>query len=269
MKYLLSISWHTFASLSIDEILEILNSEDLTNVDGIELASPNFDEMLAVLKFCQKSNLIFQCHTPNYKDKNLVYNYLRNVSELSDIYGKKINVVLHPLENNNFKKSIVDTIEYVESIFLYIKINKLNVEISLENLNFHHNRRRINVDVIDEILKQFDNLKFTYDIGHDIFDNDINSTLTDVEKVKINNVHLHTVHNGKDHENFIKYPDNLIFLKNAILSLEEMNYNENVVVEIGVDMFLGNNTREKLIDYIESITIIKDIFSTKYVRKRR
>ena len=134
MNYLISISWHILPIFTIEQVLEKIEKYDKTHkIAGIE--------------------------------------YLSNVGKLAKILNKKINIVFHSKEDDNLKIAKLNTINLLNTIFNYIKENNLNISISLENLNYHHNHDRINVDKIDSILSEFDDVNFTYDIGHDIFDN--------------------------------------------------------------------------------------------------
>lgn len=260
MKYLLSISWHTFDVLSASLVVDLFSKSDMLYVDGIEVSSCNYDDNLQILNFCLENNLIFQCHAPKFDSNFNIFDYLSDIHKLSKIYGSKINIVLHSLESDDFLESVYLTKDYVKSLHEYISLNNLNVSISLENLNFHHNRSRINVDTIDDILCCFENLNFTYDVGHDIFDFFKNSKLSDLQKLRLNNVHLHNVYNDRDHELIFKNVEYLEFLKNAINDLKKLNFNKNIVVEVGVDMHDGNNFSEKMINYIDSIVEIKNFF---------
>lgn len=263
MKYLLSISWHAFKHLNVEEILDIFQKTDMSHIDGIELATLNYRDMLSILEYCIEKNMIFQCHAPKFKTKEMIYSYLDDINKLASIYKNSINIVLHPLEDENFNKSIDSTISYLSDIYSYICEKDINTTISLENLNFHHDINRINLSTIDNILSLYNSLKFTYDIGHDIYDNVTNTKLSEIQIDKINNVHLHTVYNNKDHENIIKYTDNNCYIFDAMNALEDISYNGNVVVEIGIDMYDGNEYNEKLINYINSIYSIKEMISLK------
>lgn len=263
MKYLLSIAWRTFEVLGVEDVFLALESNDLSNIGGIELATGEIEVMEKVIDFCNKKDMEFQCHTPNFKDLELIFPYLEDVGAIGKKYGKNINVVLHSNEDDDLEKSIEDTKVFVKRIMDFIREKSLDVTISLENLNYHHGHQRINVSLIDNILKEFEDLKFTYDIGHDIFDNKENSKLSDLQKQKINNVHLHNVHNGKDHVTMFKTPENVQYLKNAVWSLEEMNYEGNIVVEVGVNFYDGETHLEMISNYIRSIKEIKEEFSKK------
>ncbi|MFI3260501.1 MAG: hypothetical protein R3Y13_02160 [bacterium] len=261
MKYLLSIAWRTFDILDVDQITKLFSTTDMSEVGGIEVATSNYKDNEKMLKYCLENNMIFQCHTPKLKNESDIFSYLDDIHKLSLIYKNNINIVLHSLESDDIEESVLSTIKYVESILEYIKDNNLNIIISLENLNYHHDRVRINVNRIDEILNVFDNLKFTYDIGHDIYDNKNNSTLSDLQINKLNNVHLHNVYNDKDHELIFKNEQYLKYLKKSMKDINSLDFNKHIVLEVGVDMHPGKDVEEKLINYINSIKEIKTFFN--------
>lgn len=260
MKYLVSIAWRIFDVIEETEVFRALDESELEDVGGFELATKDLDIMMKMVEFCKVKGMVFQCHTPNFKDLELVFPYLEDVDKVAKVYGKKVNVVLHSKEDDDLKKSIEDTKIYVKRILDFIDDKKLDVVISLENLNHHHGHQRVNMSLIDNILVDFDTLKFTYDIGHDIFDNVKNSELTNLQKEKINNVHLHNVHEGKDHVTMFKTPENVEYLKSAINNLKKMNYSGNVVIEVGFDFYEGETNLEKLKNYINSVREIKKEF---------
>lgn len=256
MKYLISIAWRSLENITIEEFIKIL-SKHKNKIDGIELSTKNYFDMFKTLQFCILNNLIFQCHTPKLPDENKIFEYLDDVNKLSIVYNKSINVVLHPLENDDFEVSILETINYIKEIISYIKHNNLNIIISLENLNFHHNRKRINVNEIDQILIKEETLKFTYDIGHDIFDNQTNTKLTKIQKQKINNLHLHNINENKDHQIINSNKKNIKYIKKALTDAKK--YTNKIVLEVGIDFYKGENYQEKIINYINSIEEIKNI----------
>lgn len=261
MKYLLSIAWRTFEVIGLEEVMSSLKENDLEEIGGIELGVEDYGTMKTILEFCIKRKKIFQCHTPNFKDLDLIYPYLLNVDKLSKIYERNINVVVHSKEDDDIEKSIIETKEYVFKILQYVKQKNLNVTISLENLNYHHDRNRINMSLIDNILVDFDELKFTYDIGHDIFDNKQNTMLSKLQAKKINNVHFHNVKEDKDHVQVFETTENIPYLKNAIQNLKDVKYEGDIVVEVGVNTFEGKTVREMLDNYIKSIKEIKKEFN--------
>lgn len=171
--------------------------------------------------------------------------------------------MFHSKEDDNLEIAKLNTINLLNTIFNYIKENNLNISISLENLNYHHNHDRINVDKIDSILSEFDDVNFTYDIGHDIFDNHNYTKLSKLQLKKLNNIHIHNVCNNKDHCEITPTCDYITQLRDSVKYLKSINYEKSIVLETGFNNYHGNNYEEKLINYIKSFEKIEDILKTE------
>lgn len=260
MNLLMSISQRLLAKINISTIIKILE-QTKNNIDGIEIASTHYSDMYDILKYTIKHNIIFQAHCPQLSDENSLKVYLNDVNLLSDIYGKPINIVFHSIENENLEKSLILTNEYMKNILEYINKNKLNITISLENLNFHHFVKRINLNLIDNILKNFNQLYFTYDIGHDLYDNKTLTKLSDLQINKINNVHIHNIVLKEDHHIIYENCETINELKQSIANLKEINFNGNIVKEEAVDRYKGENINEQMYNYILSFNDIKTILN--------
>lgn len=262
MNYLISIGWYVFPIIPINKILELIEIYDKNKkIKGFEIASADYVVMEKMLKFAIKNNLTFQCHAPKRSNDLEILSYLDNLGKLSQIYNKKINVVFHSKEDDNLNLSIINTKVFLKKVLNYINDNNLNISISLENLNFHHNHNRINIDKIDTILMEFDDLNFTYDIGHDIFDNHSNSKLSALQIQRLNNIHIHNVHNNLDHCEITLNCDYIEALKNSIKYLKKINYTGNIVLETGINRYSGNSPEEQLINYIQAFNSIEKIIN--------
>lgn len=264
MNYLISISWHILPIFKIEHVLEQIEKYDTNHkIAGIEIASQDYETMKKAVEFSKKHNWIFQCHAPKLSTDEELLNYLLNVNKLSKILNKKINIVFHSKEDNDLEIAKLNTIHLLNTIFNYIKKYGLNLSISLENLNYHHNHFRINMDKIDSILSKFDNIHFTYDIGHDIFDNHDYTKLSNIQIEKLNNIHIHNVHDNKDHCEITTTCDYIKQLRNSIKYLNSINYKQSIVLETGFNNYPGNNDEEKLINYIKSFENIENILKTE------
>ena len=264
MNYLISISWHILPIFTIEQVLEKIEKYDKTHkIAGIEIASKDFETMKKAVEFSIKHNYIFQCHAPKISTNEELLEYLSNVGKLAKILNKKINIVFHSKEDDNLKIAKLNTINLLNTIFNYIKENNLNISISLENLNYQHNHDRINVDKIDSILSEFDDVNFTYDIGHDIFDNHNYTKLSKLQLKKLNNIHIHNVCNNKDHCEITPTCDYITQLRDSVKYLKSINYEKSIVLETGFNNYPGNNYEEKLINYIKSFEKIEDILKTE------
>ena len=248
---------------SIKGIEKIEKYDKTHKIAGIEIASKDFETMKKAVEFSIKHNYIFQCHAPKISTNEELLEYLSNVGKLAKILNKKINIVFHSKEDDNLKIAKLNTINLLNTIFNYIKENNLNISISLENLNYHHNHDRINVDKIDSILSEFDDVNFTYDIGHDIFDNHNYTKLSKLQLKKLNNIHIHNVCNNKDHCEITPTCDYITQLRDSVKYLKSINYEKSIVLETGFNNYPGNNYEEKLINYIKSFEKIEDILKTE------
>ena len=263
MKYLMSIAWRTLPYIGIEEIIEEIEmSENKEYVAGIEIATTNYEEMEKTLKYIMDNNLIFRCHCPKIGNQEVLTKYLDDLHTLAKIYGKKIDVVFHSLEFDDLEKSIEDTKEYIKNILEYIRKNNYEITISLENLNYHHNRKRININLIDKVfenLKQYPELNFTYDIGHDIYDTQKPTKLSNIQKEKLNNIHIHNIKNNEDHHIICKNCETIKELRETIKYLKEIGYKGPIVLEEGIDRYEGKNMRECVRNYIKSFKEKKEI----------
>ena len=117
--------------------------------------------------------------------------------------------------------------------------------------------------VMASILSEFDDVNFTYDIGHDIFDNHNYTKLSKLQLKKLNNIHIHNVCNNKDHCEITPTCDYITQLRDSVKYLKSINYEKSIVLETGFNNYPGNNYEEKLINYIKSFEKIEDILKTE------
>ncbi len=260
MKYLMSIAWRTLPYISIDEILTLLdNSKYKKYVSGLELASPDLLDMEKALQYMIKNNMVFRCHIPKLKDDE-VFSYLDTVGYLAEKYKTYLSITIHSKEDDNFDKTLELTTSYLSSLVSYIKENNLRILLSLENLNFHHDHRRINIAELDEFFREFPDIKFTYDIGHDIYDNNTPSTLSNLQVNLLENIHLHDVKNMKDHCLINTESEHILELKQAMNNLKELNFSNTIVIEEAVSLYEGDTYTEKISKYLESFSKLDDLF---------
>ena len=73
------------------------------------------------------------------------------------------------------------------------------MEVSIENLNDINGLERIKKENIEGILKEFEKLKFTYNIGHELIDNNFVSNLSNLLLERLNNIHIHIYNENRDH----------------------------------------------------------------------
>ena len=206
------------------------------------------------------------CHTPlKIMSESEVIKYLNCLNDISKTLRYNINVVFHSLNNNkNINEDIEETSSFMENVLLYVKKYKLNVTISLENLNRKRGEKRINVNLIDNILNRFEDIRFTYDIGHDLYDNKKISNLSTLQKIKLNNVHIHSVINSKDHNIINEKSHDIDKIKESLENLKKINYKGPIVLEYAIDNIPGERIEEKIINLVKSFNFFKNELIKKY-----
>lgn len=260
MKLLLSIGKMILDKLTAEKIFELINKYDENKyVSGIELMTKDYNYLFCFANKCKEKKLIFQCHAPVFENYIEMSEYLTNIDEISRKLECEINIVFHSVEMKNVVDSISSTNKFIEEIIKIKEKNNLKIKISLENLNFLNNTKRINVDDIDIILDINPQINYTYDMGHDIFDNYNVSKMSELQKERLNNVHIHYYIDKEDHYPITKEKTDLEIIEKGFNILREAKYNGNVVLEYGIDFMKGNTYEEKLIDYIKSFKIIYNL----------
>lgn len=261
-KLMLSLYEDKNIGLSIELAFDIINLYGNGNIDGIEFNSYNLESLKKCAKLCRKNKLLFRCHFPLKKlTESETKKYLNCLNDISKELRYKINVVFHSVnENEEMQENIEDSKKYMANILKYVEKYNLGVIVSLENLNYRHDMKRINVDKIDNILSEYENLKFTYDIGHDIYDNKKVSNLSELQKQKINNVHIHSVVKKEDHHMIDKEAKDFVELNQAINNLKSMKYTNPIVLEYAIEYLPGKRIEEKIINLVKSFAKFREYF---------
>ncbi len=259
-KLILSLYDKKLDGLDFNIIFDIINLYGNGLVKGIELNGDDLDGMKKCANLCKKNNIRFMCHIPvkNMRESDII-KYLNCVNDISKKLRYTINVAVHSLNNNkSLRKNIDETYVYLKNILSYIKKYNLNITISLENLNKKDGERRINISSIDNVLNKFEELKFTYDIGHDIYDNRKPSDLSALQKIKINNVHVHSIVESIDHNIIQNKSKDIEEIKKAILNLKNINYKGTIVLEYAMKNIPGSTVEEKIINFVKAFKIFKN-----------
>lgn len=246
--------------LKIETIVDIINLYGNKCVDGIEINTLDLNNLKLCAKLCKKNNLLFRCHFPSEKmEEKQIIRYLNCINEISKELRYKINVVFHSLSyEDTIDEMISDTKIYINKIISYIEKYKLNITFTLENLNYLNGIKRINLSRIDELLELNENVYLTYDIGHDTYDNKRVSKLTDIQKMRIRNAHIHSVVNNEDHHSITDTSNDLNLIKEAIYELKNISYKEPIVLEYALDYMEGKNYEEKAISLVKSFKFFKE-----------
>ena len=259
-KVILSVYEKALDGMNIETVFDIVNLYGNKDIDGIELNSNNLKKIKKCATLCKKNGLLFRCHFPLVKlTESKIIKHLNGVSNIAKELRYDINIVVHTLaDEGSMIDNITQSQKYFEKILAYVEKYKLHVIISAENLNFIGGIRRINVKEIDEILKINDNLKFTYDIGHDLYDNKNPSVLSSLQKERINNVHIHSVIKNEDHHVIQENSKDLDEIMKAIKQLKDIGYTGPIVLEYAIKYLEGKRTEEKVINFVKSFYFFKN-----------
>jgi adenylate kinase family enzyme len=174
-------------------------------------------------------------------------------NEVSKILGYTIDIVFHSKISININKSLENSICIFTQIFDYITNNNLNIRVSIENLNSIMNIIRLDKQKIIPILKEFDDLMFTYDIGHELIEK---GNIIDLDQICIDrliNIHIHTFKKGLDHQFIYKDDKNYKKIEKAFNYLKKLNYNGYYVFEYDLYKAKGKNVKDKINYYIKMI----------------
>lgn len=258
MKIMLSLN-RKFFKISPNELINLIEkSNQNSTISGFECVANNENEQeyIKELSRISKEKYIVNLHSPCYQEIEKIGNYLDFANNISNIQNRKVNIVFHPKNEANIEESILKTSKKLENIFNYIenKNYKNNVEISLENLNDLNGKKRLKKESFTSLFNEYKNLKFTYDIGHEIVDKTINYELDEKFVERLNNFHIHTFNkvNNEDHYSIESLEEN----NNIKVLLEKYGKDKTVVLEYALDYIKGNAFEEKIKNYVESAQII-------------
>lgn len=259
MNFFLSINRNFFNHYNYSWIDYFVKYDTLNVISGCELEFDiaNDTSKKYIIDLIEKYNYPnwkIQFHGPdliqfsnNYLDILTVYH------QISQKLGYCANVVFHPIASPiSIKDSIEQTKkEFYKLIDLVLQYN-LCINVSIENLNkMSDSLNRCRLEHLKDTL-DIDNLYFTWDIGHQVIDNECTYFLEKKYKNKLNNVHIHDIEKS-DHFPFYY---NKIDLIKAFDYLININYSGSIVCEIGLDYLKSSTFEEKIKEYIENIYLL-------------
>ena len=161
-----------------------------------------------------------------------------------------LEFTLHPVYNPDKEESIRISKEYFSELRETAKKN--NIRLSIENLNDSDGMARLKLNDVIKIVKDFDDVGITYDIGHVIADGK-EDLLSDAEPIKEKIVKLH-IHTTKEEDHAPIYEGD----KNIERIAEAMDYFRNIdnkfVFEYDVYVCRGETLREKVEDYLKTFS---------------
>ena len=162
--------------------------------------------------------------------------------------------------NNDRQNSKYVTQIYIEEILKYIVLKNYSFVITLENLNDHFRVHRLIKEELVEIFGNIEDLKFTYDIGHDIYNGGNILMINPILVERLKNVHLHSVYHGLDHSPIFNGDDYKNYWVKAVQLLKYWDYQGSVVFEYDLFRMPGDNINDKIINYIKSIEFVSEYF---------
>ena len=260
MKSLISINYK-FMDITPKKLVELINnSKHIKGVEAeINIDSPYELKYLDDLVFeLKKNNLILQIHGNIEDNFSNQLEYLKKLEYYSDYLGQPIVLTLHTIYDEDSSVSKKKTVEYISNLINNIDNKKIIV--CLENLNDITGYVRLGKDEIKDLILNDEILYFTYDIGHELYDNGNMTSLDEYIIEDIRNIHIHTNNSMDDHLPIYKNDIHWNEIMKALEYLINKNYKYNIVYEYNLYMCKGNTVEEQIIDYLNSI----DMISEKY-----
>ena len=263
MKVLISINYK-FMDVTPKNLLEIIHLNN-SKLDGFEVCiNANIVSEINYLKElafeAHRNNLILQMHGTIYNDEAINYKYIDIINDISNIMESNINIVYHPIYNDSKEESVIASTKFLSSMLDYILLKNYKLTLSVENLNDIINQDRLNKDDLVPILEKLPDLKFTYDIGHELIDygkiTDLNETLIQ----RLNNVHIHTFHNTHDHQVMTNDDIHKESWIKGMTYLKVIDYSGTMVLEYDLNSFWFDTLEEKIVAYLNSIDRITEYF---------
>lgn len=261
MNKLLSINYKFF-KVEPQKLIEIINKNNNKNqIQGFEVTVSNRKEQKYLLEFAQKAkenNYILNLHSPTLSSIEEYKDYINFTVKVSEITKRKTNIVFHPINAENNLKSIEITNNYIKKLLKYMlekEYNK-NIELSIENLNDINNLKRLKKEDLIEILDKNKDLKFTYDIGHELVDGIVPEIEEKLLIERLNNVHIHTHLGKEDHHPLQKNEKDLVITNKILDKISTKKENISVVLEYALDYIDGVNFEFKMEKYIKSLDFL-------------
>jgi len=271
MKFFMSLHglhYHWEPSFFV-RVLERIDPEHI--IDGFEVNGNPDDAyerefMITLTRHLKSTSRRIQFHS--HFGFNYYYNDLDKLNELltfyhklSIIYGSSISLVLHPVDSFDVEIAISRTHKLLENIELLTKINRFNLNYTLENLNNTSSHHRLNTRELGDLIKRHDLINFCWDIGHEVSEACCDYQLKEHMASRLSNVHIHDIHQ-KDHAPFIYGATDY---KRSIDYLFTLGYEGSLIVEINIALLEGNSLLEKFKKYMKNIHLLKSYYIESYL----
>lgn len=261
MKSLISIN-HKFMGISPRQLVELIKGSKHT--EGVEIyidfeKQEERDYLESLVPELKQNNLILQVHANVKLELDMQLEYFKLLEKYSDELGYPITVTFHTIYDPEIYKSLSKTLEYM--IVLIQNIDTTKFVLCLENLNDTEGKKRPNKEEIRNIVADNDFLYLTYDIGHELADNGRVTELDAKLAEEIRNVHVHTNDGlGEDHDHMPIYQNDMLWdeIMKGLSLLKNYKYQGNIVYEYALEFCKGENTEERVKDYLDSIDFVSE-----------
>lgn len=259
MKILLSLNYKFFHQ-EPEELLKLIKRYNKNNlIDGFEIYTTSVEDeeyAIKLVTLAKKEEYLINLHAPSFENTERIIQYLDFAKKISEITKRKINIVYHPIKNIDKNKDMKETNYILEELLKYIELNNYSqyMVLSIENLNDDEEIKRPKKEELEELLEVYPDLRFTFDIGHELIEGIKTEKLNKLLEDRLNNMHIHACVENIDHHPILNINREII-IKSL---LEKYGYNKNIVMEYSIDYIDGKNFEEKLKKYIEYAKIIKD-----------
>lgn len=266
MKVMLSIN-RKFCKIPPSELVKMVKQNSVTStISGFELCFDYQNKiereyMDDLINVSLENKLLVQFHSTTDFNINYQHKYLDYCNDVSLKAGYKIKIVYHPYDFSNEYNAIEKTNFFAADLLKYVSDNNYSLEISMENLNTADDIIRLSHKDLLPIFEKNEELKFTYDIGHEIADYGIVTDVNYLMAKKISNVHIHSFKNNIDHLPLCEEDINKEKWRRGLIFLKSINYNDTIVLEYNLFAVVGESYEEKINNYISSAYILEKYFN--------
>lgn len=264
MKILMSVNEH-FINITPFHFFELVKQYDIDNsLSGFELCFDPEDKLheqylREFIDLAIKGKYLIQFHC-RLKDIEYQKRYLTYINNITELLGYKARIVYHPLRIEDVEEDIEETTTYMQQLLKYIEENSFNIELSIENLNSIYQLHRLDKSHLAPILEANKDLKFTFDIEHEISNY---GKITDLDAVlaeRLVNIHISTFNYIREHQSLNDSDENKQKWIKALVFLKDIGYDNTISMEYDFPTMYGENDDEKLINFIKGAKYLNEYF---------
>lgn len=262
MKLLLALNYK-FITKDAYQLIKLLEEQDKNHViEGYEMMvdckkEQEMEYLEHLVHMAKEKGYLLQVHSSSYSDINLQKKFLDKIEEYALFLGYSVNIVFHPLTEEDEVLALEKTNEMMGELLIYCYQRRYHLTLSLENLEHRRNQVRLDKDEIVPVLYNNIDLKYTYDIGHEFRDY---GQITDVDVLlleRLNNVHLFRNDLTRTHLPLTDCDQDKEKWVKALLYLKQNNYCGSIVLEYDFYQIEGTSFEEKFMNYIRHAEFVK------------